>query len=221
MQHIKAVLFDLDNTLLDRTHTFERFTRGLLDRYFGHMESTDEVFARIVELDEDGYKDKRALFDELIEELPWSVRPEPGELMAYYKVEYVRNAALKEHAQEIIAHVRTRFKTGLITNGRTEIQYGKIDRLGIRTGFDVILVSEEAGVKKPDARIFEMALDRLGLKPDQCVYIGDHPVNDIEAAAKLGMETVWVKANQPWREELTVRPNATIERLSELLDILQ
>ncbi|QNK55697.1 HAD family hydrolase [Paenibacillus sp. PAMC21692] len=220
MESIKAILFDLDNTLLDRTATFDVFTRAFLKNYFAHLDAVDELHKRIVELDQDGYKDKTKLFEELMFELPWKQRPDAGELMDFYRAEYVKSAAPMNHAGEIIAHVRSRYKTGLITNGRNEIQYGKIDRLGIRHDFDVILVSEEAGVKKPEPSIFAMALNKLDLRPEQCLFIGDHPVNDIEAPHKLGMKTIWVKANQPWRDGLTAQPIATVERLSELLDII-
>jgi len=108
----------------------------------------------------------------------------------------------------------------LITNGRTAIQYGKIDRLGLRDRFEVILVSEEVGIKKPNPDLFRMALKRLGLEPEECLYVGDHPVNDIEGAAAVGMETIWMQVNQPWREGLTARPKHVIRRIAELTDIL-
>ncbi|MDQ6420579.1 HAD family hydrolase [Paenibacillus sp. LHD-117] len=220
MNAIKAVLFDLDNTLLDRTSTFGHFTRLLLNRYFNHLESTNELFDRIVELDEDGYKDKNVLFAELIEELPWKSKPPVNELMDFYRAEYVNSAVLMSHASEVIAHARTKYRTGLITNGRNAIQYGKIDRLGIRDLFDLIIVSEEAGVKKPDPKIFEMALDRLRLSSEQCLYVGDHPVNDMEGAARIGMQTIWIKVNHPWKEGLTASPVYTIDQLSELLELI-
>lgn len=62
-----------------------------------------------------------------------------------------------------------------------------------------------------------MAAKRLGAAPEQCVYVGDHPVNDIEGAAAIGMNTIWIRVNQPWREGLSARPLRTIERLDELL----
>lgn len=56
--------------------------------------------------------------------------------------------------------------------------------------------------------------------PEQCVYVGDHPVNDIEGAAAAGMNTIWIRVNQPWREGLSARPLRTIERLDELLTFI-
>lgn len=217
---IKAIIFDLDNTLLDRTSTFKSFTKVFIKTYFNHLEMTQEIFERIIYLDQDGYKDKRELFSELIEELPWRVIPQKTELLNFYSTEYVKCAILMDRAREIVTHCRKKYKTALITNGQTRIQYGKMDQLGIREDFDVILVSEEAGVKKPNPRIFEMALEQLQLKPEECIYIGDHPINDIEGAANIGMGTIWIKVNQPWKNEIMARPLHSITQLGELFDIL-
>lgn len=220
MTNIKAVIFDLDNTILDRTSTFRQFAQAFAAVYFEHLDMHEELINRIIDLDQDGYKDKNQLFQELIEELPWKVKPVLDELLLYYRNEYVKNAMLMEQALEVIRHIRSNYKTALITNGRNDIQYGKIDRLGLRTEFDFILVSEDAGVKKPDKRIFEAALTYLQLEPEQCIYVGDHPVNDIEGAANVGMGTIWLKGNQPWRDELKVKPLHTIKQLQALLDLL-
>ncbi|MFD2332899.1 HAD family hydrolase [Cohnella sp. GCM10020058] len=221
MKSVQAVLFDLDNTLLDRTRTFQNFTSSFVDTYFTHAQHKESIATRIIDLDQDGYKDKHLLFAELLEELPWLTKPELNELMDYYNVHYVKNALLMEHAAEIMSYVRQKYKLGLITNGRTTIQYGKIDRLEIRNLFDFILVSEEAGVKKPDNQIFKMASDKLGISPEQCLYIGDHPKNDIEGAGLAGMKTIWFEVNQPWREEITIIPEHRIKHLRELEAILK
>jgi putative hydrolase of the HAD superfamily len=220
MNNINAIIFDLDNTILDRTSTFNNFTNSFLKTYFDHLEFKQEIFDRIIYLDEDGYKDKQELFSELLEELPWKVKPLKMELLDFYNVEYVKNAVLMEHAREIVQHLRKKYKTGLITNGKTLIQYGKIDQLEIRNDFDLIIVSEEAGTKKPDPKIFELALMKLELSPEQCIYIGDHPVNDIEGAAKIGMKTIWMKVNQPWKDGLTAKPLHSIKRLNELFELI-
>jgi putative hydrolase of the HAD superfamily len=220
MNHIKAVIFDLDNTLLDRTLTFRSFSSSFLSHYFSHLDVTQHLLDLIIEIDQDGYKDKEELFAQLLELSYWQDKPQLSELMAYYSREYVRSAVLMNGAREVVQYVRTKYKVGVITNGKTPIQYGKMDQLGIRNDFDLIIVSEEVGIKKPDRRIFEMALDKLELKPEQCIYIGDHPVNDIEGAAKAGMETIWMKVNQPWRNGIKAQPLHQIEELSSLFELI-
>jgi len=213
----QAILFDLDNTLLDRTRTFRAFVDRLVETYLGHLAPAEELCAMIIERDRDGYKDKSELFAELVEELPWQRQPTAAELMAFYIEHYVREAVMMPEARETLELARSLgCKTALITNGKTAVQYGKLDQLGIRDAFDATLVSEEAGVKKPDPAIFEMAMGQLGVAAKDCLFVGDHPVNDIAAAAELGMRTVWIKVNQPWPEGLRAEPDLTIHRLGEL-----
>lgn len=220
MNNIKAVIFDLDNTILNRTSTFRSFTQSFLNMYFSHLDEHNALLHTIIELDQDGYKDKTELFTELLQELPWVEKPQLSELLAFYSVQYVKSAILMDHALEVIKHVRSKYKIGLITNGKTPIQYGKIDQLGIREAFDFIVVSEEAGVKKPDPRIFAIALDKLELEAEECIYIGDHPVNDIEGASQFGMDTIWLQVNQPWKEGIKANPLHKIDTLSALLNLL-
>lgn len=222
MTAIQAVIFDLDNTILDRTATFGSFVKQYVAHYLGHVdqEQSAEICDRIIVLDQDGYKDKRELFAELREVLPWMQKPELSELLAYYETHYVSNAHLMADAVEVLSYLRDKYKLGMITNGRTLIQYGKIERLGLRPYFDRIVVSEEAGVKKPDARIFEQAVQQLELAPECCIYVGDHPANDIEGASRAGLKTIWMQVNQPWQSHITATPKHAITQLKELLHIL-
>lgn len=216
----KAILFDLDNTLLDRTSSFAGFTRDFIRIFLPHSTDDSKVLGTIIEMDQDGYKAKRELFAELLEVLPWKDKPELDELMSFYQREYVNNAVLMPRALHVLNHTKPKYKLGLITNGKTSIQYGKIDKLELRPLFDSIIVSEEAGVKKPSPDIFQMAVKQLGVRAEECLFIGDHPVNDIEGAALTGMNTIWMKVNQPWPDHLHVIPLHTIHKLEELLDIL-
>lgn len=220
MERIKAVLFDLDNTILDRSRMFGGFVDEFFAAYLGHVADRKAMFGRVVELDRDGYKPRETLFAELLDELPWERKPSLEELMTFYRGAYLRHAVLTERAGEVLAHVRAKYRTGLITNGRMATQYGKIDLLGIRDAFELILVSEEAGVKKPDPRIFGQAADQLGLRAEECLFIGDHPVNDVEGAARFGMATIWVQANHAWPASNEASPLHTIKRLDELLALL-
>ncbi|MFC4810430.1 HAD family hydrolase [Paenibacillus sp. GCM10023250] len=217
---IKAVLFDLDNTVLDRTRMFGGFMDAFFARYFAHAEDLRALRARVAELDMDGYKPRETLFAELLDELPWARKPERGELAAFYGGAYLPCAVLMDGAREVLARARAKYQTGLITNGKASTQYGKLDRLGIRDAFDLVLVSEEAGAKKPDPRLFAMAADRLGLRAGECLFVGDHPENDVEGAARFGMATVWMRLGRSWPDGMAAEPGRTIDRLDELLALL-
>lgn len=80
---------------------------------------------------------------------------------------------------------------GVITNGRGKLQRGIIHALGIESYLDVVLVSEEEGVRKPDPLIFRRALERVGVEPEEAVFVGDHPEVDVEGAHAAGLRTIW------------------------------
>jgi putative hydrolase of the HAD superfamily len=89
--------------------------------------------------------------------------------------------------------------------------------LGIEKYFETILISEWEGMKKPDHEIFEKALKQLNVLANECVYIGDHRENDIKAARKVGMKTIW-KKDIYWDD---VEADFIIEDLSEILIIIE
>jgi putative hydrolase of the HAD superfamily len=93
-------------------------------------------------------------------------------------------------------------------------QRRKIAALGLATTFDEILVSEEEGVRKPDAEIFRRAVQRCGVAAHEAVFVGDHPVADVEGAHLAGLIAVW-KFVPYWPAAVTGAP--VIHELSAVL----
>lgn len=71
--------------------------------------------------------------------------------------------------------------------------------LGIENYFETILISEKEGMKKPDPRIFKKALQQLNITANECIFVGDHPGNDVKASQDAGMLAVWKKDLQ-WED---------------------
>lgn len=92
-----------------------------------------------------------------------------------------------------------------------------IKALQIEHYFDIILVSEWEGMKKPDERIFLKALNQLQVAPCESVFVGDHPENDVRAAKQVGMKGIW-KKDAGWEEVLA---DVVIEDLLELVPVLE
>ena len=89
---------------------------------------------------------------------------------------------------------------------------------GFEQFFEVIVISEEVGIKKPDTRIFDVCLAGMGLSADACIHIGDHPVNDVAAAKAAGLRAVWMRNthyDQPTEHD------GVIECLGELAELLE
>ncbi|RNA69942.1 HAD family hydrolase [Alteribacter keqinensis] len=190
---IKAVLFDLDGTLLDRDTSVRHFIQNQYDRMgmlLGNV-SKARYTERFIELDERGYVWKDQVYKELtaefsITDITWS------ELLNDYLVSFQGHCVGFPHMAETLKQLkRDRYKLGIVSNGRVPFQLNNIRALGIEPYFDTIVISEREEIKKPDADIFHRALDRLGVKADHAVFIGDHPVNDVKAARAAGMKAVW------------------------------
>jgi putative hydrolase of the HAD superfamily len=112
---------------------------------------------------------------------------------------------------------RKSLKLGIITNGKGQFQMHSIKALGIEGYFDMILISEWEGISKPDPRLFQKAMDHLNVLPNESVFVGDHPINDIQAARNVGMKTIWKK------DAIYQSANAdfVIEELKEITNIIE
>lgn len=200
MKEVQAILFDLDNTLMDRDNTFRSFCTQFVQDFLGHLEPAEaqDVIEDMIYRDADGYRDKDGFFIELSEILPWETPVTAEHIRAYYDASYINHGATMKDAVDILKYCKERgYILGLVTNGKVEIQNTKMDTLGLREYFKAIVISGEVGIAKPDPKIYQLALDRLGVTADQTLFIGDHPVNDIWGLAKQDFKGFGCKGNMP------------------------
>ncbi|MNN54659.1 Pyrimidine 5'-nucleotidase YjjG [compost metagenome] len=146
-----------------------------------------------------------------------------GELKGYYDKNYMSHAKVMNYSLETLEACKSHgYKLGIITNGYSHLQHRKIDLLEIRHYFEEIIVSGDLGIKKPDERIYRIALERLGVSAEEAVIVGDHPVNDIWGAAQVGIRGVWLQRNHKWCDDLQGgKPWMEIHELNELLPLLK
>jgi len=104
----------------------------------------------------------------------------------------------------------------MITNGFGQFQMDNIKALEIEKFFDVILVSEWEGMKKPNPQLFMSALEKLHVLPYESIFLGDHPENDVKGAQDVGMKGIW-KRDFQWD---FVEADAIIDDLLELPAII-
>lgn len=192
---VKAAIFDLDGTLLDRDQSLRAFINSQYERFYdqlGHIPK-DLYVQRFIELDARGYRWKDAVYQQLIREfkisgISWEIML--NDYVSRFKDHCVGCQGLIEMLE---AMQKKDIQLGLITNGPGQLQLDSIRALGIEMYFNVILVSGIEGIAKPDPRLFEKALSALRIEALDAVYIGDHPENDVAAAQAVGMKAVWVK----------------------------
>ncbi|MEC2055960.1 HAD family hydrolase [Peribacillus psychrosaccharolyticus] len=192
---IQAVIFDLDGTLLNRDASLRKFIDGQyvrLNEWVGHIPK-DKYKSRFIELDCRGYVWKDKVFQQLVCEfdligISWT------DLLQDYITQFKNSCVPFPHLIKMLEKLRSKnLILGLITNGKGQFQIDNLRALGIEKYFETILVSEWEGLKKPDPQLFKRALEQLNVSPNESIYIGDHPENDIKAAQNVGMIAIWKK----------------------------
>jgi len=218
MEHIRAVIFDLDDTLVNRKAAFRNFCVSFIEEHFEGRElpdSRENMIGYMTLLDRNGYCDRTAFYSPLIEK--WGMKNRTvKQLCDNHENEFHKFTLPDADMEKVLDYLAPKYKLGIITNGVSKTQNGKIDRVGIRDRFRSVIVSGEAGVHKPDGRIFRMSCSALGVKAGEAIYVGDHYENDISGAKRAGLYTVWYTddpGNPPYCDY-------KINRLSEILNIL-
>lgn len=211
---IRAFIFDLDGTLLDRDASLQDFVSAQHDRIpaLQNMDK-DEFVQRFVELDKRGYVWKDKVYQQLVQEYRLPVAWE--ELLDDYVKSFRNHCIGFLNLHDMLTYMKRQgMKLGIITNGFGEFQTNNIKALQIEDYFDAILVSEIEQLRKPDPAIFLRAAERLGVKPEEAVYVGDHPENDVIASRQAGMKGIWKKDSYFDGE---FERDGTIHDLSELI----
>ena len=219
----KAILFDLDDTLLDRARTFERYFDKFAARYAEQLGPCEKQALQTAILDADGrgYRTRDQMAQLLLKTLPWRSKPDVREIVDNYRIDFLDCAYLSDGIHALLDDLHARgIKTGVITNGESIVQRRKLEGLGLAGRMDVIAVSEEVGFKKPHPAIFSWTLDKLGVAAAETWFIGDHPDNDIIAAEAVGMTAFWLARMTPWPAE---QPPCTrkIDGLDEIRSLLR
>ena len=111
-----------------------------------------------------------------------------AELAQCYWTEFCRADALNPGAEAVLQRLSETYRLGMITNGYSDSQRGRLGAARLLDVFDPLLISEEVGVAKPDVRIFKMALTHLGLPPEAVLYIGDSISHDREGCLRAGID---------------------------------
>jgi putative hydrolase of the HAD superfamily len=219
---MKAVLFDLDGTLTDRPASIERYARRLhVDLSSQLREVRAEEIAEVLHAaDKRGYARRAEVYRALARVLPWHRAPDVALLRAHWErwfpVDTVASASALSTLQVLHA---AGFLLGVISNGAVKRQAPKIDALGLRPLLNVVVISEAAGIKKPDPKIFAAATRALTCETHEAWFVGDHPTNDIHGAARAGLRAIWLRGVHDWERTLPA-PAHAVDTLHEVLRIV-
>jgi putative hydrolase of the HAD superfamily len=190
---IKAVFFDLDGTLYDRDALVRELVCAQFDAFSGDLQgiSRERFVSQVLEMDDHGYGEKEKGYQRAV--ATWQLDPAlAGRLCTHFWSAYDQHCHLSPDTattlDTLLAHGK---RLGVITNGGTTRQRGKLAALGLADRFDVVLISEADGVRKPAPEIFQRALQRCGVDASESAFVGDHPETDIGGARNAGLLPIW------------------------------
>ena len=217
---IKAVLFDFDETLQDRTLAFDHYADAFLQAFFPGISKEDAQKKKqdMIDTGNGGYVNRVAWVSELITMWHWVDSPGAESLARHYDEKFGFFNVIFDDAVPLLTELRKRgIKTGVITNGPSVLQHTKMENSGLMPYMDILVVSGDLEFAKPQPEIFEYTAAKLGLKTDDCIYVGDHPVNDIQGALSAGMHAL--RMNWGWFKNQDLRPDVpVIASLSEVIN---
>lgn len=204
MSDIKYLFFDIGSTLVDESECVKKRCEVIIE---SNNIDRQEFYDRVEECAKtDSYAVRAAALYYGAEIPKWY-----GELEKLYP-----------DTKMILEILSQKYKLGVIANQVAGTK-DRLDNWGIGKYFDVVVASAEAGCSKPDLKIFNLALEQAGCKPNEAVMIGDRLDNDVVPAKQLGMKTVWVRQGFAKYQSIsneTEKPDFIIDSIGDILDIL-
>jgi putative hydrolase of the HAD superfamily len=213
---IKAILFDLDQTLLNREASLNAFIDAQYERYIDYLSSISKAMfkSKFIAFDNNGFVWKDEVYEQLLEYFNIQALTK-DELLKDYITTFCDYCVPFPHLFKILNDLKAHnYKLGIITNGKYPFQLHNINALKLDKYMDTILISEQENIKKPNPLIFEQAANNLGLPMHACLFVGDNFVNDYQAAINAGMHAIF-KANHQ------AIPDSNIPFIDDLEELVQ
>lgn len=231
----KAILFDLDDTIISLKGTANETWKIICDEYSSANNNVDSkiLYETITKIRLDYWNDRKCndrgrknqkearreilgkVFDEL--GLPGA---DVNSVADTYSEKRLKALKLFPMAQETLEYLKKLgIKLGLITNGEAEIQRYKIERFRLQRYFESILIETELGFGKPDIRIYKKAMQEMNVTSEQTWSIGDNLIWDVQAPQELGIYSIWndfEKVGLP--EDTIIVPNMIITRIHDIIE---
>ncbi|HDR7622482.1 TPA: HAD family hydrolase [Bacillus mycoides] len=215
------MLFDLDDTLLDRDKAVDKLFSFILEEFYGDVEQhavKNEMLQKFKGYDKKsyGHSDKVKVLESFFDEFPPKYRLPRNCIQDFWNNNFPKCFSINQKTINIIKTIKSHIKVGIITNGSTQRQKEKIINTNLNRYFDTIIISEEAGFSKPDKLIFELALNKLNVQSEDVLFVGDDLEKDIAGCQNANIKGIWFNPNMI-KNNTDTKPYAEITSFDNLL----
>lgn len=233
---IRAVVFDYGNTLIEfaerQVRACDRALADVLRKLYGSVDvkrlhSIRDSDRRAPYAGDYRENDLTTISAKLVREL-YNEEPSSEQLDAILRARYdvfVDVVSAPEYLAGVLETLGGRYRLGLLSNYPDGAAIrATLAKLGLERCFRAVVVSGDVGRVKPHALPFRTVLDRLGVAPDEALYVGDNWLGDVQGAKRAGMRAVfivqWDTPEKFDRRPGDIEPDLTIRHLAELLSVL-
>lgn len=230
---IRGILFDLYGTLID-IETDEGMEE--LYRAMAHFFTYMGIYLKRFDLKEMYYevmKKQRALSGELYAEINvvgiWreilhkkEIKHPDEEKIAIFLAQMYRGISRKKiqlynDVWKVLDTLKKRFPLALVSDAQSCFSLAEMRVMGIHDFFNPIVISGDYGYRKPDPRLFLTALDGLGLRPEEAIFVGNDMFRDMFGAKQLGIKTIFFQSNQGEQSYKNVAPDYIVRQFSDVI----
>ncbi|MFU1792522.1 HAD family hydrolase [Paenibacillus azoreducens] len=228
----KAIIFDLDNTLLNYSLSeLDSMKRTLRDHqlFINEDENWDKFWDAYTAINFRYWIDfvnKQGPNQSIEEVLSSSFRdtlhlsPAQNESLSNTYWNYFCNTCyFEDGAEELLHSLNASYKLGVISNGVSVAQRKRLTAGNIYDMFESIVVSDEAGIRKPRKEIFDLSLNELGLSNHEVLFVGDSITDDYQGAKNAGIDFCFYNRNVLTLTE-EHQPKYVVSQLHELLEVI-
>jgi HAD superfamily hydrolase (TIGR01662 family) len=218
IEHIDTLIFDLDNTLIDRNAAMRLSLHDWLSAQGFNGPQLERAVNDCMQYDHWGYTSRHDLCAWLLQNYVNKQNNDvtPQQLQHLLHVNNSRNVQPNPQVQALLQTLGSQYKLVLATNGGSQTQRAKIQQAQLERFFkpEAIFVSGEMEFEKPDPQYFKKIISDLQLDVTKALVIGDNPHNDIQAANACGLYTCWVSHGR--EAAAGIQPTMTIENITEI-----
>jgi putative hydrolase of the HAD superfamily len=213
---MKAIVFDLDNTLIDRQRAFTEMLKDRIELTLPEDKKhlKEQAVQDILMWDDNGTVSRSVSFKKYCDKYEVTCMTSE-ELSTYWTTISGSVVYLFDDVIDVIAYLKEKYRLAILTSGSPISQRRKLESTGILNMFELSVVSGEVGIDKPDSRIFDVMCERLNVKPQDCLYVGDNYVNDVLGARNAGWNAIYLN-----RLRLASDETQMIDSLEKLKKIL-
>ena len=224
---IKAVLIDIDNTLLDFHKCAPLAVKNAFNKYgIAYKEEYAPIFLKINDSlwqeIENGTLTREELFKIRFKRVfsTLDIDFNAEKIETEFRKELFNSAIAVDGAMDMLKYLSVKYKLYAASNGMSDQQINRLKIAGMFDYFTDFFLSEKLGYQKPDKRFFDGVFKALkGILPSEIALIGDSINADIKGGLSCGIFTVWYNHNKN-APSIEIKPNFTIESLSEINKIL-